>query len=470
MLLPKSPSTSSFGFVLALTSIMSACGTKDDTSGDPITWSGGNSSGIGGSGAPAGGTASGGTGTVALLTGGTQSMGGASLITGGQSGVTSGGGTGTSTGGKTSGGANSGGQTPGGTTSSGTNLGGAVTGGTRSTGGGSNDTAAAGAVAGGTGTTTTSKASGGSSGGGSSSGGSGGGATGGSTFATTGGRTPTGGTSSSGAGTAGTANSTGGTGEGGSGTGGSGTQFTIGACTLGAGTQEGSGQTEEQYFGANVTRNGVNYKMITNGWGQGWISHDISWLGTSMNIEDYQGTRQSNGAPAGFPTVFCGRYSDTSLECGLPRALASITALNTAVSWTHPAGDGKYNASYDVWLGDGAALRRGLQSYFMVWLHDPIDEQPAGSLTAEGVTVANVPGTWNIVTGTVNNLPIVNYVRAEGDDTHQIAFDIMDFIRDAQTRNFNMPGNDVLAVAFGFEIWSGPVTNLSLDDFCLDIE
>jgi hypothetical protein len=210
--------------------------------------------------------------------------------------------------------------------------------------------------------------------------------------------------------------------------------------------------------------------MITNGWGKGWSSHDIAWLGTSVSIKDYQGSRQSDGAPAGFPTVFCGKYSDTSLACGLPKALTSITALNTTVSWTHAAADGKYNASYDVWLGDGSAAFRGLQSYFMVWLHDPEGEQPAGSLTTEGVTVANVSGKWNIITGTVNSLPIVNYVRAEGDDTHQIAFDIMDFIRDAQTRKFSMPGKDVLAVAFGFEIWSGPVTNLLLDDFCLDIQ
>jgi hypothetical protein len=106
----------------------------------------------------------------------------------------------------------------------------------------------------------------------------------------------------------------------------------------------------------------------------------------------------------------------------------------------------------------------------MVWLRDPPGEQPAGSLDTEGVEVANVPGQWDIIAGEVNNLPIVNYVRAEGDDTYAIAFDMMDFIRDAQDRGYNLPGDDLLAVAIGFEVWEGPVTELILDDFCLDIQ
>ena len=106
----------------------------------------------------------------------------------------------------------------------------------------------------------------------------------------------------------------------------------------------------------------------------------------------------------------------------------------------------------------------------MVWLRDPPGEQPAGSVQTRGVEVANVPGQWDIIAGTVNNLPIVNSVRAEGDDVHAIAFDIMDFIRDAQDRGHDLPGNELLAVAIGFEVWQGPVTELSLDDFCLDIQ
>lgn len=245
-----------------------------------------------------------------------------------------------------------------------------------------------------------------------------------------------------------------------------------GACTIAAGEQMGDGQTTEQYYGADVTRNGMNYKMITNGWGMEWRAHDISWLGTSLSINTYDGDRQSNGAPAGYPSVFCGRYSDRSLDCGLPMPASSVTALNTAVSWSHLMGDGTYNVAYDVWFGNASAtgFGGGLQSYFMVWLKDPPGESPAGSLREEGVTVTNVPGVWNIIDGEVNGLPIVNYVRAEGDELQFMAFDIMDFVRDARARNLVFPGDDLLAVAIGFEIWSGPVTGLKLEDFCLDIQ
>lgn len=233
----------------------------------------------------------------------------------------------------------------------------------------------------------------------------------------------------------------------------------------------GEGASQEKFFGANVTRDGNNYRMITNGWGMGWRAHDLAWLGTSLHIKTYDGDRQDNGAPAGFPTVFCGRYSDVSLECGLPRAASAVTALNTVISWSHATGDGTYNVSYDVWFGNAqSGGRNSLQSYFMVWLKDPPVESPAGSLREEGVAIPNAPGAWNIIDGEVNGLPIVNYVRAEGDDLQFMAFDIMDFVRDARQRNLEFPGDDVLAVAVGFEIWSGPVTDLKLEDFCLDIQ
>jgi hypothetical protein len=203
------------------------------------------------------------------------------------------------------------------------------------------------------------------------------------------------------------------------------------------------------------------------------VSHDISWKGTTLAVNAFEGSRQSNGAPAGYPSVFCGRYSNKeSGECGLPATRSAIGALHTAAAWSHTEENGVYNVAYDVWMGSasGGGLGGGLQSYFMVWLHDPPEEGPAGSLREEGVTVDGVEGVWNIVDGTVNGLPIVNYVRAEGDDAHEIAFDLLDFMSDAESRNLNFPGSDVLAVAIGFEIWQGPVSGLNLDDFCVSVE
>ncbi len=266
-------------------------------------------------------------------------------------------------------------------------------------------------------------------------------------------------------------------GSGGDASGGSGGGLTLGpsagACTVGAGTFGGEGNTQERYLDADVTRDDTNYMMIANGWGQNWESHDLSWLGTSLAVNTFEGSRQSNGAPAGYPTVFCGRYSNkTSGECGLPAARSALGAINTSARWSHPDGNGVYNVAYDVWMGSsgGVGPGGGLQSYFMVWLRDPETEGPAGTLGEEGVSVEGVEGSWNIVAGTVNGLPIVNYVRAEGDDAHELAFDMLAFVNDAQSRNLEFPGEDVLSVAIGFEIWQGPVTNLVLEDFCVDVD
>ena len=59
-------------------------------------------------------------------------------------------------------------------------------------------------------------------------------------------------------------------------------------------------------------------------------------------------------------------------------------------------------------------------------------------------------------------------MRAEGDDTLSLEFDVLDFIRHAQANGYEVPGTHVLSVAVGFEIWNGPVTNLSSLDFYVD--
>jgi hypothetical protein len=166
--------------------------------------------------------------------------------------------------------------------------------------------------------------------------------------------------------------------------------------------------------------------------------------------------------------VFCGRYSVMQVpSCGLPKPMSEITSLRTGWRWSANGNAGAYNAAYDIWLG----TETGFGMYLMVWLRDPPGEQPAGSRNTahQGVTVANVPGVWDLWTGTVNNRPIINWVRQEGMDSSEIEFDVMDFIRDAQMRGLTITGTQVNAVAVGFEIWQGPVTNLESVDFYVDV-
>jgi len=243
--------------------------------------------------------------------------------------------------------------------------------------------------------------------------------------------------------------------------------MSTGDGTLGNGDYSGTGMSSMRYYtAADIKRNGQNYVLITNGWGPGFQSHTISWNGTSFTVDKMAGTAGSGGQPASYPSVFCGQYSVMQRgDCGLPKAISELTSLRTGWRWA-PNGNenGKYNAAYDIWVGNETTFT----GYLMVWLRDPPSYQPAGSENQmyKGVTVKNVEGTWDIWNGTVNNRPIVNWVRREGTDSHQIEFDVLDFVRDAEMRGLTIPGSThIRAVAVGFEIWEGPIEGLESLDF-----
>ncbi len=239
---------------------------------------------------------------------------------------------------------------------------------------------------------------------------------------------------------------------------------------LGMATMGGNGQSTERYRKTDVTRDGQNYYLMANGWGPGFQSQSISWSGTSFTVESMAGTQGPNYEPASYPTVFCGLYSDSqSRACGLPAALDTMTSLRTGWSWRANNNIGEYNAAYDIWLGTSAA-RSSFSGYLMVWFREPPGQQPAGRLTTSDVTVEHVPGTWDIWTGAVGGRPIINWVRAEGEDTPSMEFDILDFVRDAEARQLTVPGSHVLSVAVGFEIWKGPIQDLESVDFYVDVE
>lgn len=232
----------------------------------------------------------------------------------------------------------------------------------------------------------------------------------------------------------------------------------------------GSGETTERYTKGDVSRNGVNYFFMANGWGPGFTSHSLSWQGTSFTVATMEGMQGMNYEPASYPTIFCGVYSDsTSGECGLPRAAAEITSLKTGWSWEPNGNTGQYNSAYDVWLSNDGT-RAGHSSFLMVWFRDPPGQQPAGRLQMSNVTVGSVPGMWNIWVGNVGGKPCISYVKPEGQDIYSLEFDMMEFVRDTSMRSISLPGSTILSVAVGFEIWKGPVTNLVSRDFYVEVK
>jgi len=239
---------------------------------------------------------------------------------------------------------------------------------------------------------------------------------------------------------------------------------------FGTPAQSGTGSSSDRWTKSDVKRDDLNYFFMANGWGPGFQSQTVSWSGTSFSVDSMEGTRGMKYEPASYPTVFCGVYSDSrSGECGLPKALTSITSLRTGWRWNANGNTGQYNAAYDIWLSNSSDIS-GHSAFLMVWLRDPPGQQPAGARSANAVSVTNAPGSWNIWSGTVGGKPCVSYVRNEGHDSPEVELDVMDFVRDAATRKINLPGSTVLSVAVGFEIWSGPITKLETNDFYVQVQ
>jgi hypothetical protein len=310
--------------------------------------------------------------------------------------------------------------------------------------------------------------------------GSGGSGSGGSGGSGSGGRTGTGGTVTSGGGAppsntggtpggGGTPPTTGGT----TGTGGTSPNF-VGSCLTPSPVHSGTTTTSGKDVQANTWRQNcsdvatcpaVQYKFIANGWGPNWQSHTLTYGGTKLSVDAYAGSQGSNYEPAGYPTVFCGLYSNIqSGACGLPAPINSIQEIDTGLKWTAATQGSDYNVAYDIWIGNG----NNLSAYLMVWMRDPPNAQPAGSVTANNIYVGDDPKRWDVWTGSVNNHPIVNYVRPANEVSNSDAFDAMDFVDHAK-QNYNLPGDTLLAVAVGFEIWNGPVAGLKVDDFCVEV-
>jgi hypothetical protein len=170
--------------------------------------------------------------------------------------------------------------------------------------------------------------------------------------------------------------------------------------------------------------------------------------------------------------MFCGKYSDTvSQACGLPKATSAISSLLTGWRWKANGNAGQYNAAYDIWLSTNGDIS-GHSSFLMVWLRDPPGQQPAGSIKAQGLTVSGVPSTWDLWAGVIGGKPCISYVRPQDQDLPELEFDVMNFVRDAATRSgvgVTLPGNSILSVAVGFEIWQGPITNLVSEDFYVSV-
>jgi|GEM_PF-4651335 len=213
----------------------------------------------------------------------------------------------------------------------------------------------------------------------------------------------------------------------------------------------------------DTTRNEQNYTFSANGWGPNWASHTLTYGGTTLSVDAYSGSEGPFGEPAGFPLIHCGSYSGVdSQACGLPALLDGLTEVDTGLRWSHAGSGTDYAILLDAWLGDGLDYASGLQ----IWLLDPTVVEPVGTVRANNVYVGDDPERWTVWSGTANSVPIVTFTRPVGEESSEVALDLLDFI-DAATA-YGLEGDTLLGVAAGAEIFNGPITDLAIEDFCVE--
>ena len=244
------------------------------------------------------------------------------------------------------------------------------------------------------------------------------------------------------------------------------------------GSMTDSGQLQGQWGKVKTTVAGLEYWLQVNQWGTPTPVQTMSYGGGVFFRMAQQGASSPTTAgPTGFPSIFIGGNSgNITNNSNLPKQVASIAAIPTAWTWDdagtlQAAQTNAYNVTYDVWFSVGADGEPNAShpsgAFLMVWYHKPFDVTPIGIAISQGVSVANVPGTWNVFLGTNQNTPVISYT-ATGT-IHSMDFDLNDFIQDAIARGGSVQPTHYLTNVFaGFEIWRGGA-NIATTSFCAQV-
>jgi len=311
-----------------------------------------------------------------------------------------------------------------------------------------------------------------------------GGKTGTGGASSTGGKTGTGGASSTGGKTGtGGASSTGGkSGTGGaSSTGGkTGTGGTSAAITC-PDVSSATSSVTDRYKGTSIALDGnssKNYYMIPNWWGSPYNnqSESLSGVGFTMTNPNNVVTNVTD-TPMGFPSIFIGSYQGHTTDGSkLPKQVSSLTSVPTIFSTNGvEKGMSNYNATYDVWFtANGSPLSSSASSpgsggaYLMVWLFQPNDRQPRGSIERSGAIISGLHGSWTIWVDSSKDPPCISYVSDSNLDS--LEFDLNKFIQNAVSSKLGVTSSQYLSVIFaGFEVW-GAGDGLQLKKYCASVE
>lgn len=214
----------------------------------------------------------------------------------------------------------------------------------------------------------------------------------------------------------------------------------------------------EQYGSTTIQG---KYTVMNNRWGS-TAEQCINVTGSGFQIVSQKGWT-SGGAPLSYPAIYVGcHYDNCSPGTTLPRQVSQIGSVPSSISYNYVGGT--YNASYDIWL-DPTPKRTGVnQMEIMIWLNRQGSIQPIGSRVGS----TGVGGrTWEVWQGNNGGNDVVSYVAPSPIGSW--SFNVMDFVRDVDSRTRVDSSWYLTSVQAGFEPWQGG-EGLAVNSFSTDVQ
>lgn len=204
------------------------------------------------------------------------------------------------------------------------------------------------------------------------------------------------------------------------------------------------------------------YVVQNNRWGTD-AAQCITVTDSGFRISRADGSVPTNGAPKSYPSVFNGcHYTNCSPGTALPARLDTISSAPTSISYSYVS-DAVYDAAYDIWLDPTPRTDGVNRTEIMIWFNKVGPVQPVGSQTG----TATVAGrSWQVWSGNNGSNDVLSFVAPSAISSW--SFDVMDFVKQAVSRQ--LAGNNwyLTSIQAGFEPWQNG-TGLAVTSFSSEV-
>ncbi|MFD1151553.1 GH12 family glycosyl hydrolase domain-containing protein [Saccharothrix hoggarensis] len=192
---------------------------------------------------------------------------------------------------------------------------------------------------------------------------------------------------------------------------------------------------------------GGRYVVQNNEWGAN-DGQCISVSDTGFTITAGNHNVPTNGAPAGYPSIYAGcHYGNCSSNSGLPLQVSRMGTVSSNVSYT--TAGGYWNAAYDLWYDPNPNQAGQNAAELMIWGNHQGPIQPIGSRVG---TASLAGATWDVWIGNIG-WNVISYVRQQ--KTNSLNLNLTEFTNDAVRRGQVQTGWYMTSAQFGFEPWQG---------------